>query len=88
MKGLNEIPGIRCSEPAGAFYAFPNVTAITHDDRVKHDWVRQIYRAELDDDNLFTLTLDTSRFTRNMEIIYGRMWESWLRNERPKAFSL
>jgi len=28
VKGLNEIPGIRCSEPAGAFYAFPNVTGI------------------------------------------------------------
>jgi aspartate aminotransferase len=27
VKGLNEIPGIRCSVPAGAFYAFPNVTA-------------------------------------------------------------
>ena len=26
VKGLNEIPGIRCSLPAGAFYAFPNVT--------------------------------------------------------------
>jgi aspartate/methionine/tyrosine aminotransferase len=26
VKGLNQIPGIRCSEPAGAFYAFPNVT--------------------------------------------------------------
>ena len=26
-KGLNEIPGFRCSLPAGAFYAFPNVSA-------------------------------------------------------------
>ena len=26
VKGLNEIPGFRCSAPAGAFYAFPNVT--------------------------------------------------------------
>jgi aspartate/methionine/tyrosine aminotransferase len=26
VKGLNEIPGFRCSVPAGAFYAFPNVT--------------------------------------------------------------
>jgi aspartate/methionine/tyrosine aminotransferase len=26
VKGLNEIPGIRCTVPAGAFYAFPNVT--------------------------------------------------------------
>jgi aspartate/methionine/tyrosine aminotransferase len=26
VRGLNQIPGIRCSLPAGAFYAFPNVT--------------------------------------------------------------
>src|SRR5262249_49575857 len=26
VKGLNEIPGFRCLSPAGAFYAFPNVT--------------------------------------------------------------
>jgi len=26
VKGLNEIPGISCPVPAGAFYAFPNVT--------------------------------------------------------------
>jgi aspartate aminotransferase len=26
VKGLNEIPGFRCTLPAGAFYAFPNVT--------------------------------------------------------------
>jgi aspartate aminotransferase len=25
-KGLSEIPGIRCAVPAGAFYAFANVT--------------------------------------------------------------
>ncbi len=26
VKGLNQIPGIHCSMPAGAFYAFPNIT--------------------------------------------------------------
>ena len=26
VNGLNEIPGFRCPVPAGAFYAFPNVT--------------------------------------------------------------
>jgi aspartate aminotransferase len=26
VKGLNSIPGFRCSVPAGAFYAFPNVS--------------------------------------------------------------
>jgi aspartate aminotransferase len=26
VKGLNEISGFRCSVPAGAFYAFPNIT--------------------------------------------------------------
>jgi aspartate aminotransferase len=31
--GLNEIDGISCTLPEGAFYAFPNVSAATHDDR-------------------------------------------------------
>jgi aspartate aminotransferase len=31
--GLNEIAGISCTLPEGAFYAFPNVMSITHDDR-------------------------------------------------------
>jgi aspartate/methionine/tyrosine aminotransferase len=26
VKGLNEVPGFRCSQPPGAFYAFPNIT--------------------------------------------------------------
>jgi aspartate/methionine/tyrosine aminotransferase len=26
MTELNQLPGFRCIEPAGAFYAFPNVT--------------------------------------------------------------
>ena len=26
VEGLNEIPGITCPEPKGAFYAFPNIT--------------------------------------------------------------
>lgn len=29
VKGLNEIPGIKCHMPKGAFYAFPNITG-TH----------------------------------------------------------
>ncbi|MDH5563266.1 MAG: pyridoxal phosphate-dependent aminotransferase [Nitrospirota bacterium] len=28
VKGLNHIPGIHCPMPAGAFYAFPNVSAL------------------------------------------------------------
>jgi len=31
--GLNSLPGIRCRTPRGAFYAFPNVTGVTNDDR-------------------------------------------------------
>ena len=27
VSGLNELPGVRCLEPDGAFYAFPNITA-------------------------------------------------------------
>lgn len=33
VEGLNRIRGIRCRAPQGAFYAFPNVAALTTDDR-------------------------------------------------------
>jgi aspartate/methionine/tyrosine aminotransferase len=33
VAGLNDIHGMSCTLPEGAFYAFPNVMAITHDDR-------------------------------------------------------
>jgi aspartate/methionine/tyrosine aminotransferase len=33
VAGLNALPGIRCVTPPGAFYVFPNVSAITSDDR-------------------------------------------------------
>ena len=28
VSGLNAIPGIRCNMPKGAFYAFPNISAL------------------------------------------------------------
>jgi aspartate aminotransferase len=30
VAGLNAIPGIRCRSPQGAFYAFPNISALGH----------------------------------------------------------
>ena len=33
IAGLNDIPGISARMPAGAFYAFPNITKITNDDK-------------------------------------------------------
>ncbi|MBD5635909.1 MAG: aminotransferase class I/II-fold pyridoxal phosphate-dependent enzyme, partial [Candidatus Eremiobacteraeota bacterium] len=33
VAGLNSLPGISCALPGGAFYAFPNVTGVTRDDR-------------------------------------------------------
>jgi len=32
VTGLNSLPGITCQSPDGAFYVFPNVRDITHDD--------------------------------------------------------
>lgn len=32
VAGLNSLPGVTCTNPAGAFYAFPNITQITPDD--------------------------------------------------------
>ena len=33
VAGLNSLPGISCMRPDGAFYAFPNVTGVTKNDR-------------------------------------------------------
>ncbi|HEY5257979.1 MAG TPA: pyridoxal phosphate-dependent aminotransferase [Candidatus Baltobacteraceae bacterium] len=33
VNGLNEIDNVSCTMPEGAFYAFPNITKITHDDK-------------------------------------------------------
>jgi aspartate/methionine/tyrosine aminotransferase len=33
IAGLNAIPNVSCTMPEGAFYAFPNVSKITHDDK-------------------------------------------------------
>jgi aspartate/methionine/tyrosine aminotransferase len=33
VNGLNKIPGVSCTMPEGAFYAFPNVKKVTSDDK-------------------------------------------------------
>jgi aspartate/methionine/tyrosine aminotransferase len=33
VDGLNEIPGIRCHRPGGAFYVFPNITGTGWDQK-------------------------------------------------------
>jgi len=33
VAGLNTIPNVSACMPDGAFYAFPNITKITHDDK-------------------------------------------------------
>ncbi len=39
IAGLNAIPGLSCTTPEGAFYAFPNVSRITGDDRHLATWL-------------------------------------------------
>jgi aspartate/methionine/tyrosine aminotransferase len=39
VTGLNAIPGVSCTVPEGAFYAFPNVSQITKDDRRLAKWL-------------------------------------------------
>ena len=33
VRALNQLPGVRCVEPGGAFYAFPNITGTGYDAR-------------------------------------------------------
>ncbi len=39
VAGLNQIPLVSCQKPAGAFYAFPNVSQIATDDRALADYL-------------------------------------------------
>ena len=37
VSALNQIPGVRCAEPGGAFYAFPNIAGTGMDSRTLQD---------------------------------------------------
>jgi aspartate/methionine/tyrosine aminotransferase len=39
VSGLNAIPNVSCTVPEGAFYAFPNVSQITRDDKHLAQWL-------------------------------------------------
>ena len=39
VSGLNTIPGVSCTIPEGAFYAFPNVSQLTTDDKHLAKWL-------------------------------------------------
>jgi aspartate/methionine/tyrosine aminotransferase len=44
-EGINKIPGIRCNLPAGAFYAFPNITDTGMESRAYADYL--LYEADV-----------------------------------------
>ena len=47
LKALREIPGIKCSEPEGAFYAFPDVRGCLHKSlKTSGDFARQLLEEE------------------------------------------
>jgi len=41
VSGLNSLPGVTCTTPEGAFYAFPNVSQVAKDDRRLAQWLLQ-----------------------------------------------
>jgi aspartate/methionine/tyrosine aminotransferase len=41
VNGLNSIPGVSCTMPEGAFYAFPNVKKVTSDDKALASFLLQ-----------------------------------------------
>ena len=43
VKGLNDLPGISCRNPGGAFYTFPNVTATGMSAReIQNQWLEEL----------------------------------------------
>jgi aspartate/methionine/tyrosine aminotransferase len=41
IAGLNDIPGVRCAMPRGAFYAFPNITEVSQSSQEVADYLLQ-----------------------------------------------
>jgi aspartate aminotransferase len=41
VDGLNAIPGLRCATPGGAFYAFPNISAVSPSAKALADYLLQ-----------------------------------------------
>lgn len=41
VEGLNRIPGLRCAAPAGAFYAFPNISEVSPSAQALADYLLQ-----------------------------------------------
>ena len=39
VKGLNDLPGITCQKPQGAFYVFPNIKALGKTSRETANWI-------------------------------------------------
>jgi len=39
VKGLNDLPGITCQNPQGAFYVFPNVKSLGGTSQEIADWI-------------------------------------------------
>lgn len=46
VEKLNEIPGVRCLMPSGAFYAFPNVKELIEKGGLKNDFELADYLLE------------------------------------------
>lgn len=89
VEGLNQLPGVSCVEPGGAFYAFPNIarTGLT---------AKEFERRLLEEAGVATvagtsfgsygegyLRLSYANSTENIRAAIGRM-DSWLRT-LPKA---
>jgi aspartate aminotransferase len=47
---LNDIPGVKCHQPAGAFYVFPNITSFGKPAKAIQEWLLQgSYKSGLTD---------------------------------------
>jgi aspartate aminotransferase len=46
LNALNEIPGLRCPQPEGAFYAFPDVRGCLKDGETSDDFANQLLEQE------------------------------------------
>ncbi|MEM9905843.1 MAG: pyridoxal phosphate-dependent aminotransferase [Cyanobacteria bacterium P01_D01_bin.44] len=90
VAGLNQIPGITCTNPAGAFYVFPNVSKLPLDDQALADYlmteagVAVLPGSSFGDYGKGYLRLSYANSLANIERALGQIAQAVTRLNHPK----
>ncbi len=87
VQGLNAIPGITCPTPAGAFYAWVNVSALGDSAKISEQWLDEVYVATVPGEGFGCPGWVRFSFATSMEIIDEgiKRLEAWVTERAQKV---